>query len=438
VGQVFFPLDEELALLPGELTPHVQECLVRLGTWVPSFDRVTELVAAFTGVVVAEPTARRQTEAAGAAYVAVQTAAVERLERELPPAPPGPAKQVLEVDGAMVPLLQGEWAEVKTLVIGEVAEPVLEQGEWVVHSHDLSYFSRLMDSDTFGRLALVETHRRGVETAGQVAAVADGAEWEQEFFDLHRPDAVRILDFPHAAERISQIGQAVWGEAASETAPWLATQLHNLKHDGPATVLTTLRTLQEAHPDLAVLRENLTYLEKREAHMQYPTFQAQGWPIGSGAVESGHKVVVEARLHGAGMHWAREHVNPLVALRNAVCNDRWNEAWAQIATHLRQQAARRRQTRQHERRAATATTTLPGSIWSTPAGPEPLASLPAPLIPAPPQIVVAPPATETVSAREQEPAPKEPRRPAPDHPWRHSRIGRARYQPAPSAPPAKT
>jgi hypothetical protein len=40
----------------------------------------------------------------------------------------------------------------------------------------------------------------------------------------------------------------------------------------------------------------LAYLEKREAHMQYPTYQETGWPIGSGMVESANKLVVEARL----------------------------------------------------------------------------------------------------------------------------------------------
>jgi hypothetical protein len=60
--------------------------------------------------------------------------------------------------------------------------------------------------------------------------------------------------------------------------------------------------------------------------MQYPLFQAQGWPIGSGIAESANKLVVEVRLKGAGMHWARASVNPMLALRNAVCNDRWDEA----------------------------------------------------------------------------------------------------------------
>ena len=73
--------------------------------------------------------------------------------------------------------------------------------------------------------------------------------------------------------------------------------------------------------------KKLQYLSTRTAQMQYPTYQAAGWPIGSGMVESANKLVVEARLKGAGMHWKPEHVNPMLLLRNAVCNDRWEETW---------------------------------------------------------------------------------------------------------------
>jgi hypothetical protein len=354
VAPGFFPLDEELQLLPGSLSPWLWEGLARLGTWMP-FGRAAELLAAFTGVTVSEDVARQRTEAAGAAQVALQTAEVERLEREAPPAPPGPAKQYLSADGVFIPLVGGTWAEAKSVVIGEVAEPVLEKGEPVVHTHDLSYFSRLADADTFDRLALVETHRRGVENAGQVAAVVDGAEWLQGFADWHRPDALRILDFPHAAGYVSQIGQASWGAESPEFAQWLATQLHTLKHAGPVEVLATLRAMVTAHPQAEALElpQALAYLEKRQAQTDYPRFQAQGWPIASGATESGNKLVVEARLKGAGMHWARGQVDPMLALRNVVCNDRWAETWPQIATHLRRQTRHRRATRRQQRRAHT-------------------------------------------------------------------------------------
>lgn len=329
----FFPLDEELALLPGEMTAWGYECLVRLSTWMP-FAEAAKILAALTGIQVSEFTARMSREAAGAAQVSLQTEAVESWEREAPAAPQGAAKQMLSADGAFVPLVGGTWTEVKTLVIGDVLAPVLEAktNTWAVSTPKHSYFSRVAEAQTFNRLALVETHRRGVENAADVSAVMDGAEWLQGCVDYHRADATRILDFSHATGYVSKIGQASYGAATAEFAAWLTTQRHELKHTGPDPVLAELRTLvqtQAAAPALA-LPEALAYLEKRRAQMPYPTFPAQGWPIGSGAVESANKRVVEARLKGAGMPWALAHVNPMLALRNMVCNDRWAEAWPPI------------------------------------------------------------------------------------------------------------
>jgi hypothetical protein len=342
----FFPLDEELALLPGQLTPRLHESLVRLGTWLP-FAQAAEALAFFTGVTVSEPTVRRMTEGAGAAYEAVQTAAVDAIEEELPPASPGPRVQLLSVDGAMVPLLHHEWAEVKTVAIGAVGQPVREGAEWVVHTEELSYFSRLTDAETFGRLALVETHRRGTETARTVCAVSDGAVWIQGFVDLHRPDAVRILDFPHALGYVAQAGQAVYGEGTEACMQWFTRQRQALQHGDPEEVLRALRQLatvkQRARaPARATVQASLDYLQKRRGMLDYAWFQARGYPIGSGSVESANKLVVERRLKGAGMHWARAHVNPMVALRTVACSDRWAEAWPQIVQHVRQHAWQRR------------------------------------------------------------------------------------------------
>jgi hypothetical protein len=412
--------------LSGSLTPHLHECLVRLGVWIPSFEEAGKLLKVFTGANVSEPTVRRQTEEAGAAYVAWQDEEVERIERELPPAPPGSAKELLSVDGALVPLLHGEWAEVKTLVIGEIQEAVKKKDEWVVHTGQLSYFSRLTDSDTFCRLALGETHRRGLENAGKVAAVTDGAEWEQGFIDFHRYDAVRILDFPHAAERISQVGDVIFGEGTAGNKDWFKEQVHELKHEGPSEVLAELRALQKEHPDVSVLAENLAYLEKRERNMQYPMYQAEGLPIGSGAVESGNKLVVEARLKGAGMHWERSHVNPMLALRNVVCSDRWDEAWPQIAARLRRDAAQSKA----QRRAQGQAKAIPPQEAPSPT--MPAAEKEAVYQESPSPVLPTQPVSSSPAGK------KSPYRPSPNHPWRRSPIGRARYQPNNSTRSTKT
>lgn len=420
--RAFFPLDEELALLPGSLTPNLQEDLVRLGTWMP-FGRATQELQHFRGVAVSRPTAERLTEAAGAAYVAFQTAEVARIEQELPVPPAGPAKQFLSVDGAMVPLVGGEWAEVKTLVLGEVQPAVIEKGEPVVHTTHHSYFSRLSEAEVFQRLALVETQRRGVETAQAVAAVTDGSEWIQKFVDQHRHDAVRILDFPHAAEHLNAVGQAVFGEGTGPARAWLEAQLHGLKHGGPSAVLTAVQALVRQHPAQTELVSHLGYLEKRAAHMRYPEFQAAGWPIGDGAVESGNKLVVEARLKGSGMHWARSHVDALLALRNIVCSDRWAEAWPQITQTLRHQRQQQRRTRHVTCRRAPAATPVLTVQPVKPATAAPERSI---------MRAVAPPKTPA-----KQPSP-EPWRPSADHPWRRMPIGRARFKPPFKDTDAKT
>jgi hypothetical protein len=136
-----------------------------------------------------------------------------------------------------------------------------------------------------------------------VCAVTDGADWLQGFIDLHRSDAVRILDFPHAAEHVSDLLEALAKMGHRFPAQMLERCLHVLKQRGPHSLLRMTQHLSPELTELTGVREHLGYLRKREGLMQYPQFRRQGWPIGSGMVESANKLVVEARLKGAGMRF---------------------------------------------------------------------------------------------------------------------------------------
>lgn len=428
VGPGFFPLDEELALVPGTLTPALHAALVRLSTRLPFRQAVDEL-ARLKQVTTSEATARRHSEEAGGAYVAWQTAEVERLERTLPAPPPGPARQLVSPDGAMVPLVHQEWAEVKTVAVGALQPPVQKDGETVVQTTELSYFSRLAEAESFTHLATVETQRRGTERAETVCAVSDGAEWIQGFFDVQCQRAVRILDFYHAAGYVAQVGQAQLGEGTPEFQDWLSHTLHALKHGSADQVLQTLREIQRQLQGGSATSETLDrvgtaiqYLETRRSHIEYARFQAAGYPIGSGSVESGNKLVVEARLKGAGMHWARAHVNPMLALRNLLCSDRWDEDWPQITRQLRQEQRAGREQRRQARLAQR----------------QPVAAMPQS---SRPEDLPPPPSAAKASRRVAEHQPRHPagkaHRPADNHPWRHMPIGRAVFLPRKKSSSAK-
>ena len=398
----------------GPLTPSLVEDLALLGSWLP-FGQAAKNVGHFRRIEVSEATARRVTEQSGQAYVEFQTEEAGLLEAETRAAPAGPGLQQLSVDGAMVPLLGGEWAEVKTLAIGTIDEPD-RRGE--ARARDLSYFSRMTDYRSFAGLATVETHRRGTERAGTVCAVVDGADWPQKFIDLHRPDAVRILDWRHGAEHLAKAGQAAFGAGTAALSEWLGTELHQLKHGEPELVLGSLRGLCRrldrdgagGDDGLKTVKGSLGYLEKRRGQIRYAEFRAQGYPIGSGAVESANKLVVEARLKGAGMHWAREHVNPMVALRTAVCSGRWEEVWPQISRRLREKVGAGRQTR--------------------PSSKERPAEKEAPGAKTRPE-VRGPEVPKTTVPPQRSPTPSH-RPPAPNHPWRRMTIGRKPLPPKPT------
>src|SRR5256885_7468894 len=93
-GQAFFPLDEQLGLLSGGLTPRGEEVLARLSTWMP-FESAQELLQNLLGVQVSKATARRATLATGAAQLSVWEAEVEQIKQEVPQAPAGADKQAM-------------------------------------------------------------------------------------------------------------------------------------------------------------------------------------------------------------------------------------------------------------------------------------------------------------------------------------------------------
>jgi hypothetical protein len=342
VAPGFFPLDEELGLLSGALTPTLQGHLSRLGSRLSFAEAASELWH-LKGVRISAATVRRHTEADGALDATLQEADATRVLAEAPRPPHGPAVQQVSVDGAMVPLRDGSWREVRTLAIGTVV-PGRQPG--TVRCEDLSYFSRLCDAERFTTLASGEVHRRGVATAGRVALVVDGADWEQAFADAHCPQAVRILDYPHSAQRLSDVAEAVWG-TQERGSTWAAAQRAERRDGRAETVLAAIRVLPlAAANDAAVASrvqgEVLGYLEPRREQLRSAAFRAQGLPIGRGAVESANKLVVEARLKGAGRRWAEPNVTPMVALRSAVCSERWVEAWSAIARARQRRRAQAR------------------------------------------------------------------------------------------------
>jgi hypothetical protein len=253
VEQVFSPLDEELELLPGCLTPKQQENLAHLGSWMP-FEKAAHMLERLVGVQVSESTVRRHTYHAGKMVQQEEDERSQAEAKEEQPQERVPAQMAMSADGAFVPLVGGIWAEARTLAVATVVQRKKE-----TRSTDLSYFSRMTDATTFTRLCTGEMQQRHLFQATAVAGIMDGAEWLQGLLDFHRPDAVRILDFPHAAQRVSAIVEAAQQTGQHSAPDALKRSLHLLKHRGPRPVLRWLGYLTRKMDATSKAHENLAY-----------------------------------------------------------------------------------------------------------------------------------------------------------------------------------
>jgi hypothetical protein len=283
------------------------EALARLGATVP-FREAAGLAAVLLGVATDEATVRRYTYGAGDAALAAEAAALHRALADPQTVADAPACLQLSLDATKVPLVGGDWTDVKLAVIGAVVPgPPDEDGRPTARTERVSYVARWEPAARFGQTLTLEAQRRGVDEAAVVVSPNDGAEWIQGNLDLVAPQAVRILDFPHAVEHLGAVAAPVYGEGSPEATAWVATRRRALLASGAAPLLAALAACQErgpcasARPDAEgrtpaeLLAREVAYFARRAPQLDYPAFRQRGWPSGSGCVESGHKVVTGAR-----------------------------------------------------------------------------------------------------------------------------------------------
>lgn len=221
------------------------------------------------------------------------------------------------------PIEEGRFREVKTGVL-------LLPGERVETSPGRRSLVRrflvtcLGDADAlFARLYAQLRELGWVGTHTVVVIVGDGAEWiwNRATMFVRRCE---ILDFWHALEHAWGFAQLRYGEGSAQADRWVHEIAEDLRAGKVQEVITRLQRLR---PKTAELRESLQaligYYRENAGRMRYDEYLRLGYGIGSGAVESAHKQVVQARFRQAGMRWSEAGARRLLALRLLLLNDNW-------------------------------------------------------------------------------------------------------------------
>ena len=327
------PLDEVWGLGSGVLTPGLARAVARDGVEAP-FGQAASLVAEHLGVEVSEDLVRQTTERLGRLADADQAV---RPARVVAPKEAVPDTLVVELDGGQIHLRQA-WHELKLGRVAPLGPKVVEDPKDGDRHYALGpsvYAAGLETCDDFWPRLAREAVRAGLgRWVKRVVLLADGAEWiwKQARTQLALPgvEVIEILDFYHASEHLAKAATAVYGGKSEVGQKWLDNQCHALRHEGVTPVLAALDALQPHDADGEdEVRKVRAYVVEHRARMEYPAFRARLFPLGSGAIESTVKNVMQQRQVQAGMRWTREGAHDVINLR-AVHRSvgRWDAFWA--------------------------------------------------------------------------------------------------------------
>ena len=186
------------------------------------------------------------------------------------------------------------------------------------------YVSYVGGIDVFKWLLLSCAVRNGYGKYRKIVVLGDGATWIRNMVDELYPDAQQILDFFHLSENVYEFAKALFKMDEVRYRPWAENLCERLKAGKYKDVLRDLLKYKKNPPPNS--KVNLyEYIENNIDNIDYAKYQQKGYFIGSGAIESGNRLVLQQRLKQPGMRWNEYTAQPLLTLRAKYESGLWEK-----------------------------------------------------------------------------------------------------------------
>lgn len=222
-------------------------------------------------------------------------------------------------DGSMLFTRENGWKEIKVARIFSQNDNIpiqenrneIEKNLYVCHLGGLRPFLKKLEHYS-------DAYKKKV-------CIADGAKWIWIWATATYPGMVQILDFYHALEKLGDFASTQFVDKQTREV-WMSDQKERLLNNGVDEVIEILEQLEARNKGAEKLVQNvIQYYQNNKTRMQYKTYQAQGYLIGSGPIESAHRNVVQQRLKLSGQRWSEKGAQQIVNLRACKKSNRWTE-----------------------------------------------------------------------------------------------------------------
>lgn len=246
----------------------------------------------------------------------------------------------LEVDGAMVNTRQrsdgSTWHECKLAMAFKQADLHFwksKKGE-LRHGIDKRTFSGVIgDIDAFKPHLLALADQNDFQHTANIVVISDGAKWISNVVNEYFPRATHILDLFHVKEHVGEFAKVLFNNNAEKVKEWSDKLIEKIEASRIDEVLKELEIYKDRKFPAGVT--NLyNYIQNHKSCMDYKIYKEKGYFVGSGAIESANKYVIQNRLKLQGMRWDTISANYMLALKMCKESCTWDRVEKEVREFL--------------------------------------------------------------------------------------------------------
>ena len=294
-----------------------------------SFQRAEDMLRRVYNIELNRETIRNIAEEVGGQVFAQDTAEAEHLLRNIQDIQMDQKMRgtvYIMPDGAAVNTrVEDEngstWRENKTALAFSSKDLVKRQnGSNIITKKEIAPF--IGTSENFKKYILQVAVEAGYGKYEETVIIADGAAWIRNICDEIFPDAQQILDLFHFKENVYSFSKYLNSNNA-EAAMWAEMIIDKIENhyavDEALACIPDIKSLPAGIPNLK------TYIQNNRTKINYPLYRRRGYFVGSGAIESTNKTIVQQRLKRAGMRWSIKGAQAILSLRAKDETKRWRD-----------------------------------------------------------------------------------------------------------------
>lgn len=298
----------------------MQELMTYAGQ-LDCYVQCNEILSKFTGADVSVMQVYRVTDTYGN-LLEQQAATAPSLDEALE-LKPGESVYAM-TDGSMILTREDGWSEVKLGRIFKESQCMEVGGErgWIKTS---MYEALLGSSKDFTRR--FEQKLDAYRCLGQrLIFITDGALWIKNWITDAFPGATQILDWFHACEHLCEFGREYFNDE-DEKIKWLEEQKALLYESKTTEVINKIISLNTTKESVENSKNKLLqYYQTNKDRMDYKKYRAIGAGlIGSGAIESAHRTVIQKRMKLSGQRWTKKGAQNMLNLRCVKLSGKWDK-----------------------------------------------------------------------------------------------------------------